>query len=367
MMGNKKISLYLTRRFFGSIMIVFFICLGLILLVDFAELLRRTSDVANVRASTVLGLALLHLPTFTEQIFPFAVLFGTMGALLRLSQRSELVVMRSAGLSVWQFLMPGLIVALAIGIFSTLVYNPIAAATREKADRIEAEMFGRKNVAGGTLQTTSAGAWIRQEGKDGQFILNATTALNGGIELRGVEIHIFDKDGNFISRLDARKALLKNGFWQLEDALLTSKDATPEHFSVYQLPTNLTPTQVRESFASIETISFYELPGFITLSERAGLAATRLRLQYQTLIARPWLLMGMVLIAATVSLRLFRFGHILPLILGGIGAGFLLYLTLEIAKQLGRSGLIGVVPAAWVPVIVAMLTGLTILLHQEDG
>jgi lipopolysaccharide export system permease protein len=263
--------------------------------------------------------------------------------------------------------MPALAVAFAVGMFSTLIYNPLAATTREQADRIEAEMFGQKSIAGGTLQTTSAGAWIRQEGKDGQFILNATTALDGGLELRGVEIHIFDKDGNFISRLDAAKARLKDGFWELEEGLLTTKDANPEHFSVYQLPTNLTPTQVRESFASVETISFYELPGFITLSEKAGLAATKLRLQYQLLIARPWLLLGMVLIAATVSLRLFRFGGVLPLILGGIGAGFLLYLTLEISKQLGRSGLIGVVPAAWVPVVVAMLTGLTILLHQEDG
>ncbi len=365
-MLGKTFSFYLTRRFFASIMIVFFTCLGLILLVDFAELLRRTSDLAGIGITDVVGLALLRLPTFTEQMFPFAVLFGTMGALLRLSQRLELVIVRAAGLSVWQFLLPGILVALAIGMFSTLVYNPLAAQTREHADRIEAELFGQKNL-GGPVQTTSAGAWIRQQGKDGQFILNALNALNGGLELLGVTIHVFDKDGTFISRLDARKALLKDGFWELQDSVLTAKDGSPEHYSVYQLPTNLTAEQVRESFASIETISFFELPGFIGLSEKAGLPATKLRLQYQTLMARPWLLVGMVLIAATVSLRLFRFGHVLPMILGGIGAGFLLYLTLEIAKQLGRSGLIGVVFAAWVPVIVAMLTGLTILLHQEDG
>jgi lipopolysaccharide export system permease protein len=61
MLTGTRISLYLTKRFFSSIMIVFFVCLGLILLVDFAELLRRTSDVVNVNALTILGLALLHL------------------------------------------------------------------------------------------------------------------------------------------------------------------------------------------------------------------------------------------------------------------------------------------------------------------
>ncbi len=77
--------------------------------------------------------------------------------------------------------------------------------------------------------------------------------------------------------------------------------------------------------------------------------------------------MAMVLIAATVSLRLFRLGNVLPMILGGVAAGFLLYVALEMAKQLGAAGVVHDVVAAWVPVVVAMLTGLTILLHQEDG
>lgn len=362
----RKLSLYLTRRFFAAILVVFLTCIGLILLVDFVELLRRAANVDGVSIPFVFGLAMLRLPTFTEQMFPFAILFGTMATLMRLSQRLELVVVRAAGVSVWQFLAPGLFVALTIGLFATFIYNPLSARTRASADRIEADVFGKSNISG-AVQKTSSGAWIRQEGKDGQFILNALGSLNSGLELLQVTIHTFDRQGNLASRLDAANATLRPGYWELKDALLTSTEESPERFSSYLLPTNLTEEQVRESFASAETISFYDLPGYIQLSQKAGLPATRLRLQYQTLLARPWLLVGMALIAATVSLRLFRFGHVLPMILGGIGAGFLLYLTLEISKQLGRSGLIGVVPAAWVPVVVAMLTGLTILLYQEDG
>ncbi|MES2905604.1 MAG: LPS export ABC transporter permease LptG [Pseudomonadota bacterium] len=365
MMG-KTISLYLTRRFFSAVLTVFLTCMGLILLVDFVELMRRSSNVEAASIFSVFWLALLRLPTFTEQIFPFAILFGTMSALMRLSQRLELVVARTAGMSVWQFLAPGLFVALATGFFATLVYNPLSAMAREEADRIEARLFGKFNFSD-SVQRTSSGAWIRQEGKDGQFILNAGSALEGGMQLVKVTIHTFDKQGNLAARIDADRAVLKPGFWELENALLMNPGETPERYKSYLLPTNLSAAQVRESFASPETISFYELPTYIAISQKAGLSATRLRLQYQTLLAKPWLLLGMALIAATVSLRLFRSGQVLPLIMGGIGAGFLLYLTLEISKQLGRSGLIGVIPAAWVPVVVAMLTGLTILLHQEDG
>src|ERR1700733_9847002 len=97
----KTISLYLTRRFFTATAVVFFTCVGLILLVDFVELLRRSSDIPDLSILDVLTLALLRLPAFTEQMFPFAVLFGTMAALLRLSQKLELVIVRAAGVSVW--------------------------------------------------------------------------------------------------------------------------------------------------------------------------------------------------------------------------------------------------------------------------
>jgi lipopolysaccharide export system permease protein len=358
------IDRYLGARFIGAILTVFGTCIGLIVLVDFVELLRRTADVEAATIPRILGVVLLRLPTFTEILFPFAVLFGTMAALLRMSQKLELVVVRAAGMSVWQFMRPALLIALGIGAFGTLVYNPLAAAAKGMADAIESEFFGRR---GGAAQLTAAGQWLRQEGVDGQFILHATTPLEQGRSLRNVVVYTFERDGTPGERIDAERATLQDGYWLLEQASLTRLGEEPEQYRQYLLATNLTPDQIRESFASVETISFYDLPTYIRLSEQAGLPAVRLRLQYQTLLARPWLLTAMALIAATVSLRLFRLGNILPMILGGVAAGFLLYLSMEVARQLGRSGVVADVWAAWTPVIVAMLTGLTILLHQEDG
>lgn len=360
-----SIDRYLAMRFAQAIATVFFTCVGLIVLVDFVELLRRTGDTPGATIGRVLGLVLLRMPTFTEILFPFAVLFGAMAALLRLSQKLELVVVRAAGVSVWQFILPGLVVALAIGAFATLVYNPLAATTKEWADRIEAEFFGSRGLS--AVQSTAAGVWIRQDGVDGQFIMNARTSLDQGLDLRAVVIHTFGSGGEFRERIDAARAVLRQGHWELTTVQVTTRGQEPEQYGTYIVATNLTPEQVRESLASVETISFYDLPKYIELSEQAGLPAVRLRLQYQTLLARPWLMTAMVLIAATVSLRLFRLGNILPMIMGGVAAGFLLYVSMEIARQFGRSGVISDIWAAWTPVVVATLTGLTILLYQEDG
>ena len=94
---------------------------------------------------------------------------------------------------------------------------------------------------------------------------------------------------------------------------------------VYDLKTNLTPTQVRESFATPDTVPFWQLADYIRLAENAGLAAAGYRLQYYQLLAQPFYLAAMVLLAASVSLRSVRFGGVREMVLGGVVVSFLLY------------------------------------------
>ena len=105
----------------------------------------------------------------------------------------------------------------------------------------------------------------------------------------------------------------------------------------------------------------------IELAEQAGLVAAGYRLQYQVLIARPFLLTAMVLLAASVSLRFFRMGGVTKMILGGITAGFLLYVISKVTEDLSKAELMHPVAAAWLPVLTGGLTGFVALLYQEDG
>jgi lipopolysaccharide export system permease protein len=136
---------------------------------------------------------------------------------------------------------------------------------------------------------------------------------------------------------------------------------------VYRLKTSLTPEQVRESFATPETVPFWDLPMYITIAEHAGLVAAGYRLQFQKLLARPFLMSALVLLAAAVSLRFFRFGGVQKMVLGGILAGFLLYVLSKIADDMTTAGLMPPVAAAWVGVLAAAVVGVTALLYQEDG
>ena len=100
---------------------------------------------------------------------------------------------------------------------------------------------------------------------------------------------------------------------------------------------------------------------------RSGLVAAGYKLQYHILIARPFFLAAMVMLACCVSLRFFRFGGITKMVLSGIAAGFLLYVVSVLVKAFGVAGFVPTVVAAWFPVVVAMFFGVTFLLYKEDG
>ena len=352
---------YLANRFALTILAVFASIFTLIYLVDFVEMLRRASGLPAASASLVAYLCFLRVPAISEQVLPFAVLAGCMFAFVNLSRRLELVVARAAGVSVWQFLVPPAMVVLAIGVFSITVYNPLSAFAKEQADRIETDLFK------GGRSVTNASMWIRQRSVDGQAILRAEQSSDSGARLSTVSVFVYNADGSFLERVDAASAELKQGFWELRDARISSPDAEPQSHDSYLLATYLTPDQVTQSFVAPDAVSFWRLPDIAWRTEQAGLDANRYRLRHQTLMARPLMLLAMLLIAASFSLRFFRFGGVARTVAGGVIAGFMLYVATKLVGDLGGAGLLSAPVAAWTPAFLGTLLGALVLLNQEDG
>lgn len=353
---------YISARFTLMITGVFGSLFLLIYVLDFVEMLRRTSGLRNVQPGFVAFLSLLRTPAIAEQAIPFCVLGGAMFAFLGLTRRLELVVARAAGVSVWQFLAPPLLIVLVLGLFSVMFYNPISATLKQRADAIETRIFSH---AGGS--DADSGLWIRQKSVDGQAIIRAEESSDHGTVLANVTAFIYTPDGRFLERAEAARARLEPGFWRMTDVRITSPDAPPQAAGTYLLATDLTPAQVTQSFVAPDSVSFWELPSITRVTESAGLDATGYRLRFQKLLARPVLLMAMVLIAASFSLRFFRFGGVAKMVSGGVAAGFVLYVATKLVGDLGGAGLLNTTIAAWSPAVVASMLGILALLHQEDG
>jgi lipopolysaccharide export system permease protein len=353
---------YFGMRFLVTVLAVFVGVVFLVALLDSVELMRRTASNENATALAVIKLSFFRVPIIAERIMPFCVLIGAMSCYLSLSRRNELVVARAAGVSAWEFTAPAVIVALLLGVFATLVYNPVAASLQERSKRYEIDIFGAREF--GQQET---GFWVRQRSVDGQSIINAVRSRDQGLYLEGVAIFSFDHDGRYRERIEARTAVLQDGAWELRDARVYPGNAPPSVHETYALKTNISREQARENFATPETLTIWELPEYIRLAENAGLAAAAYRLQYQKLLSRPFLLASMVLLAAAFSLRFARMGGVQKMVLGGVLSGFLLYVLSKITEDMSKTELLSPATAAWAPVLVGGLTGFLVLLYQEDG
>ena len=364
MIRSWTLTRYIAWRFLLGILTTMLVCSLLIFMIDFIELLRQSGKYGDVPSRKLLEIAFLRLPAYTEFLFGFAVLVGSIGALLFLNRKSELAVMRAGGMSVWQFLFPGVLVAFLVGLFGMLVFNPLAATGRATAEKKFAQAFGKDT---NVLQAQGGGSWLRQDGTDGESVLGAVAASNRGLTLTGVIAFVYDKEGHFSERIDAGTADLKEGYWALKNAWVTRLGKEPEKFETYLLSTYLTPDRVQDALGTVLSVSFFELPKLIEVSEKAKLSTERLRVQYELLWSRPLLCIAMVLLAATVSLKSFRSGRVQTMVGAGMIGGFGFFLASEISRQIGVAGLAPPWAAIWLPVIVLLIISSSVLLHQEDG
>jgi lipopolysaccharide export system permease protein len=356
----RTLNFFIARRFATTLAVILFAVAVIIFLATYVEVLRRFSDESGFTALLGIELALMRIPILIDTALPFAFLFAAILSLLGLSRRLELVVARASGVSVWGFLRAPFVLALVFGALATAFLNPLAVRLNDAAESIEGELSGPGSRPDG-------GDWFRQEGAGGQSIVHTAATRSDGSALYGVTAFVFDASGDFREKVTAPRADYADGHWVLPSAEVVSATRAPERVERYELATDLTPEELRRSVVQPDAISVWSLPGFIRTAERTGLDSDRFRVAFHSLLNRPLFLLAMVMIAATVSLRLTRYGGTWKLVLTGVAGGFLLYMLTEVVGDLGGNGIINPVLAAWLPPIVALTFGATVLLHQEDG
>ncbi len=303
---SPTLSLYIGRQFLAAFASILLVIMGIILLFDIIELIRRAAGHDGAGIGMILAMALLKLPQMTHTILPFAVMIGAMVAFWRLTRTHELVVARAAGVSVWQFLAPVLIAVMGLGIFELTLFNPLAAATYSRYEHLQDQVLQNKSS---DIDVSEVGLWLREGWGDpaqgGQLVVHAEDVRQDRLilNLRDVHIFFYDKPDHFTRRISAGVAVLEKGAFVLDDVWVMEPGLAPQHQDHMTLPTTLTLERVHDNFASPETLSFWQLPGFIAFFEKAGFSAPKHRMYLQSLLSSPLLYCGMVLVAALFSLQ----------------------------------------------------------------
>jgi lipopolysaccharide export system permease protein len=354
---------YLARQFALGIAAVYAAFLMLIFSIDVVNLIDRTAG-RGVSSTVVVGMALLHMPVLGNKLLPFAVLLGGVFCFVKLSRSQELVATRAAGVSAWDFLLPPLAVAIGFGVFVVVAVTPVSSAMLNQFSALEAKYI--KGQAS-QLSISSNGLWLRQGDQTAQSVIHALTVADQGVHLDDVIVFLYGANDHVMGRIDAKSAELTGGAWILSDAWVSGPDGIPKHYDRYPSKTTLTKDQIQESFAPPDTLSFWALPHFIQAAESAGFSAIRYRLYLYSLLSLPILLAAMVFMAASFSMKLSRAGGLGRVVLISALSGFTVYFFSEMTRALGQTAILPAWLAATAPAAAAILIGMTLVFHQEDG
>lgn len=362
------LSTYIARRFALSVLLVFGVFFGLMMLIEMVELIGRFPD-SVVSFAQLAGLAALKVPQSLYRILPLIVILASIALFLALARSSELVVVRASGRSALRVLAAPVCVALALGALAVMVFNPLVAATSRHYDELVAR-YDNGQVS--TLSLSPEGLWLRQGSEGSQTVIRATQANEDGTVLTGVTFLEFDGDGRPLARIEAERAALSAGAWTLTNLKRWNlAEENPESTAVTEaqgsLVSDLTRDRIRDSFGDPSAVPVWDLPAFIASLDKAGFSSRQHRVWLQMEFALPVLLAGMVLLAAGFTMRHVRFGNTGMMVMGAVLAGFGIFFLRNFAQVLGANGQIPISIAAWSAPVASVLFALGLLLHLEDG
>ena len=175
----RRLQWYVARQVLASFLLTLSVIMGAILLVDVVEQFRTVGNAAGISFFTAVQLSAMKMPMLLEHTMPFIVLVGAMLAFSRLSRLTELPAMRAAGVSAWRFLFPLALIAGCLGLFTTLVLNPVGADLNSNFEST------REKIVGGSQSRSTAdtnGIWLRQGSDTDQFVIHATGTEQSGCQ-----------------------------------------------------------------------------------------------------------------------------------------------------------------------------------------
>ena len=362
------LSWYLFKKYILVFFATLLVLTSVIYLFDVIELLRSASKRDDILFADVLLLGLLKSPQMIHIILPFAVLVATIIFLFKMSKNSELIIMRSVGLSVWNFLKPVLIAGVAIGVIETVLFTPVISYTSDRYNLL-ADQFGMKSS--NALSFSADGLWLREPFENHILVLKASRIYQdkNSAVLVQPSVFEFDKNENFLRQIEAKKAFLEKGLLTLPDAFeINVPTEKGTQIGTISFPTQISLEKIIEQFDDPETLSFWRFPKIMKFLKESGFSAHKHMIFYFQLWAFPLSLVAMILMASVFSLpTTTRQGGFLFRLVAALSAGFLFYFLGRLTNIMGLSENLPVFLSVLGISLIAIFLSVAALLHLEDG
>lgn len=283
------ISRYISYTILGSIFVVLVVLLAIFSFFNFLEQLKSTGQ-GNYDTVRALYYVFLTLPSLTYQLMPMAALMGVSIGLGVLSSSSELVAIRSAGVSIAYIVGIVLKTGAFVMLVSIILGEFISPRTEQYAQMVRSVAISKQLSLEG-----DQGLWAR----DGDNVINIQKVLGTG-HLGDIYIYHLGKQLQVDSMRYAKSADFQRDQWRLREVKTTVFNEDRVH-SEYQQETgwrtSISPDLLKTVSFNSSTQSTYDLYHYIKYLESNDVAADTYKTAFWGKVATPLVTGVMVLLA----------------------------------------------------------------------
>ncbi len=344
----RLLNRYLAREVLFGTGLVF---TALLFLFSFFDLIHELNDLGkgSYQLWQMFVFVLLALPGHAYELFPIAVLIGTLYGLSNLAAHSEITVMRASGMSrnklAGALIRVGLLFVLAAFLLGELVM-PIS----EEA----AQQWRLKALNNFVATQFRSGIWVKDRGS----FINVREMMPDN-SLRDLRIYDFDEEHRLRRISTAKKAVyLQDHQWRLTDVertLFGRNGVEVQHESSTDWDSILTPEVMSTLLVEPEQMSVWNLFAYIRHLRDNSQQTVRFEIAQWSKLLYPFSILVMMLLALPFALQRPRSGVVGVRIMIGIGLGLGFYLTSRFFSYLGQLN-------DWSPIISTLAPSLTFLL-----
>ena len=333
------------------------LALGVLLtLFGFVLFLEQLEDVGDGSYDTLDALlyVLLTIPALLLKLAPVGVLLGGLLAAASLARNSELIAIRTAGVSSrrlsWSFLRPALAFVVLLGVVGEYIAPPMQQAA-ERGRAIEVSDIG--DVLRGK------GLWSR----DGLRFLNVRELRHGRVPA-GIDLYEFDATGQLQRYVHAERAdVLADGTWHLrgvQQKLVT--DGTLSYLALAEPRWEpfWSQNQMEAMQLPADSLSYVKLREYRHYLKSTGQTTERVELVFWQKIAALLSTAAMALLAVPFGFGSSRSPGLARQVALGSLIGVVFFLLGEVAGSLGllwnlNAAVVALSPAVLVTVTAALL------------
>ncbi|HGY3026410.1 TPA: LPS export ABC transporter permease LptG [Acinetobacter baumannii] len=231
-------------------------------------------------------------PRYLYEILPISALIGAVIGLGALASNSELIVMRSVGISLWRIVGWVMRSALLLIVLSFALSEWVVPYTNEKAQSVKSH---RSVAALGEVK----GYWSRE----GQRFIYIDYANSQGY-LRDIQVVDFNKDYHLQSLINAEQGkFIQDGQWTLQKAsqmdILTDGNSILNNHDQQSLGLALQPKYVHMVTLDPEDLSPSQLISFMRYMDEYSQVPKTYQLAFWQKVASPFSLITLVLVACS--------------------------------------------------------------------